>query len=116
MQTVPRLTKQKSTADSVQFFIGAFNVTSDKFDREYLNEVEDRLLRRGEGKRGGDVKGTKRENKTTAVDSAKVASLLASRNVIFSNFMDTSGKNYLEAIYLMSIYVRDHKRKGRARS
>ena len=103
VQTVPRLTKQKSTADLVQFYIGAFNITLDKLDRGCLNEVEDRLLRRGEGKRGGDVKGTKKENKTTAADFAQVARLLASKNVIFSNVMDVSDKSYLKAIYLMSI-------------
>jgi len=103
-QTVPTLMKQKSVADLVQFYIGTFNITLDKMDREYLGQVEDKMLRRGEGKRGGDVKGTRKENKTTASDFAKVANLLASKNVVFSNLMDMSGKSYLEAIYLMSIY------------
>ena len=104
VQTVPMLKKQKSTADLVQFYIGTFNVTLDKMDREYLKSVEDMLSRRGEGLRGGDKRGTKRDNKTTAADFAKVARLLASKNVVFSNLMDMSGKSYLEATRLMSIY------------
>ena len=70
-------------ADLVQFYVGTFDVRLDNLDYLYLQSVEDLLLRRGEGKRGGDKQGTTKINKTTAADFAKVARLLASRNVFF---------------------------------
>ena len=107
--TKAKLQKQKGVADLVQFYIGSFDVKLDYLDHSYLQSVEDMLLRRGEGKRGGDKKGTKKENKTTAADFAKVAKLLVSKNVMFANLMDMTGNSYLEAIYLMNIFDSDTK-------
>ena len=109
--TKASLKKQKGVADLVQFYIGTLDARLDNIDHLYFQSVEDMLLRRGEGKRGGDVKGTKKENKTTAADFAKVVRLLASKNVIFAHLMDMSGNSYLEAIYLMNMFDSDTKHK-----
>jgi len=110
--SVKKQVKKRTFADLVQFYVGTFDVSLDNVDHLYLQSDEDMLLRRGEGKRGGDKKGTKKVNKTTAADFAKVAKLLASKNVIFSNLMDMSGNSYLEAIYLMNIFTSDTEGKA----
>jgi len=70
------------------------------------------LIRRGEGKRGGDKRGLKKANGTTAADFAKVATMLKNKNVIFGNLMDMTGDSYLEAIYIMQLF--DSETKGKA--
>jgi hypothetical protein len=56
------LKKQKGVADLAQLFIGTFDVRLDAFDYNYLQSVEEMLLRRGEGPRGGHKRGTLKEN------------------------------------------------------
>jgi hypothetical protein len=90
---------RRKCGDLEQFYIGTFDLRIDKLDLDFLKKVENQMMRRGGTAEGSDFK--------------RLAQLLMSKNVAFSHLMDSTGKSYLEAIYVMDVFDSGFKDSNR---
>ena len=84
-----------------QFYIGSFDLRVSADDEEFLNKIENHMMRRG-----GTLASIE------ASEFNHLTSLLKSKNVVFSHLMDSTGDSYLEAIYVMNLTASDWGKDG----
>jgi len=92
---------KRKYGDLEQFYIGSFDLRLDADEVKFLKSVENKMMRRG---------GT--EASQEGREFNHLASLMKSKNVVFSHLMDTTGNSYLEAMYVMNLSKSDWTKDG----
>ena len=95
-QSVNKLVNQRKIKDLRQFYIGSFDIRLSDIEYNYLQTVHERLIRREED----------------ASDFRKICVMMIMKSVVFKDLMESTGKTYLAAIYLMNL--QSSETKGRA--
>mgnify|MGYP003347215631 CR=1 FL=1 len=85
--------QEQSSQELVQYYYGVFEISLNKTEYEWLLFQQNHLINRTENEN------SKRQSK----EFKAVVDFMSSKNKIFNDMMDATGKAYLAAVYLMDL-------------